>query len=135
MPSEAAVNTRVVSPKRLGGLIGVSLAALLTVVAVLRDRAGPDPPILGVEARDAESAKVRVLPFRQSGLIFHWADEAPSVYVRRVMWDALSEDERKALCRSIAVAKAREEVTVFDETLRIKLAICTANGDFRPLRE
>ena len=105
---------------------GLSITALVTIAVILRDRASPRPPASGREPPGVEKAKREVLPFRQSGLIFHWADDKPAVYVRQSQWQALSEEARAALGRSIAVAKKRRSVTVFDETLTRKLAVCSA---------
>jgi hypothetical protein len=100
----------------------------------LIDRSRPTLAARGFPLRDVEEARRKVLPFRQSGLVFHWADDSPAVYVRRAMWEELSEEAKRDLGQSMAVAKNRERVTVLDETLAVKLAVCTAKGGCTPVR-
>jgi hypothetical protein len=107
-------------------LAGASLCALATIAVVLNDRARPVPTPSGFAAEEIEAAERQVLPFRRSGLIFHWTDDTPTVYVNRSMWEALPQETRGELGRAMAVAKNREQITVVDETLTARLAICTA---------
>jgi hypothetical protein len=113
-------------------LVGVSVAVLATIVVILLDRAKPAPAPRGFTVREIENAKRKVLPFRQSGLVFHWADDSPTVYVMGSMWESLSDETKSDLGRSIAVAKNREKITVVDETLAVRLAICTARDGCAP---
>jgi hypothetical protein len=129
------VRTYGLSQRWLFALAGVSLSAALTIVAVLRDRERPARTAAEAASPDVEKARSEVLPFRQSGLIFHWADDAPSVYVRRAMRGALPRDARRDLCRSIAVAKNHQRVALFDESLVVRLGDCTASEGFQPLRD
>ncbi len=80
----------------------------------------------GFAAARVERANLEVLPFRRSGLIFHWADDAPAVYVRRSMWESLPEETKRDLARSMAIAKNHAQISLFDETLKVKLGICSA---------
>ena len=122
------MSPRDVPRRTLAIALGIGFGSLLTIVAVLRDRAKPARASPRFRVQELESTKLRVLPFRQSGLIFHWAEDSPAVYVRRAQWDALSDDARRQLGQSIAIAKGKGGITVFDETLKTRLAICTAKG-------
>jgi hypothetical protein len=119
----------------LAGSLGVGFVAVLTATLLWRERARPARAGPEKTNPEVEEAKRRVLPYRQSGLVYHWADDAPAVYVRRAQWDALSDDAKRRLGQAIAAAKRKPEVTVFDETLRRKLAVCKAKGGCAALTE
>jgi hypothetical protein len=112
--------------KTLAAVLGVTFAALVTILSFVLDRARPSHAAVSFTPRDVEQAQREVLPYRQSGLVFHWADDSPNVYVTRSMWEALSDDSRRKLGRSMAIAKNRREIAVFDESLVAKIAVCTA---------
>jgi hypothetical protein len=50
------------------------------------------------------------------------------------MWDALPSEVRGKLGKSMAVAKNRREITVFDESLSQRIAVCTATSGCIPVR-
>lgn len=109
------------------GAIAVLLAVLLTHE---RDES-PDRDE-GYPTEDIQAARQKVLPFRQSGLIFSWQDEGPNVLVTRSRWEALPEASRAELGQAMAVAKDVRAVRILDERAETLLAICTAAGRCRP---
>ena len=119
--------------KNLTTVLGVAFAAIVTVLGFVLDRARTRPTPVSFTPREVEQAQSEVLPYRQSGLVFHWADEAPKIYVIRSWWDALPDDSRRKLGRSMAIAKNRPEITVFDESLVAKIAVCTAASGCTPV--
>jgi hypothetical protein len=116
-------------------VLGAAFAVFVTILSFVFDRTRSERTAPAFTPREVEQAQREVLPYRQSGVVFHWADDSPNVYVTRSMWEALPEETRGKLGRAIAVAKNREEIDVIDETLAVKLAICTARrGCRRPER-
>jgi len=109
-------------------LVSALLVALVATAVILLDHGRPTQASHGYSAGEIEKANLKILPFRQSGLIFHWADDSPTVYVRRSMWEELPEEAKWDLGRTMAVAKNKEQITILDETLAAKLAVCTAKG-------
>jgi hypothetical protein len=122
------------APRLVLALAGITLAVLVTISAILLDRTRPIPARRGFSELEVEQANLEVLPFRQSGLVYHWADDAPAVYVRRSMWEGLPEETKRHLGRSMAIAKNRVQINLLDETLTAKLAICTAEDGCTPVR-
>ena len=86
-----------------------------------------------VPAREVDEAKVKILPFRQSGLIFSWEDSGPNVYVRRPLWEALPQESRRDLCREMIIAKNEKRILIRDERSASTFATCTATGSLRTI--
>ncbi len=80
----------------------------------------------GFPTQDVEAARLKILPYRQSGLIFSWQTEAATVLVTRSGWEALPEDARRDLGQAMAVAMDVRAVRILDERAESILAICTA---------
>jgi hypothetical protein len=114
--------------RRLAAVLGVIFAVFIVTMAFLLGRARTRHTAISFTPGEVEQAQREVLPYRQSGLVFHWADDSPTVYVTRSMWEGLPEETRRELGRAMAVAKRRDQVTILDETLSVKLAVCTARG-------
>jgi hypothetical protein len=114
--------------RRLAAVLGVIFAVFIVTMAFLLGRARTRHTAISFTPREVEQAQREVLPYRQSGLIFHWADDRPTVYVMRSWWEGLSLEARREMGRAMAVAKSREQITIYDETLKVRLAICTAKG-------
>ncbi len=115
-------------------VLAVAFAVFVTVLSFVLDRVYPRHAAVLFTPGEVDRAEREVLPFRQSGLVFHWSDDAPVVYVKRSMWDALPEESRRKLGKSMVVAKNRPEITVFDESLSRKVAVCTATSGCTPVR-
>jgi hypothetical protein len=114
-------------------VLGVIFAVFIVTMGFWLGRARTRHTAVSFTPREVEQAQREVLPYRQSGLIFHWADDSPTVYVTRSMWEGLPEETRQKLGRATAIAKRRDQVTILDETLSVKLAVCTARGRCRRL--
>jgi len=114
--------------KRRTAVLGSAFAVLATLLSFVLGHGRPSTAAMTFTHLEVEQAQHEVLPHRQSGLIYHWADDSPNVYVTRSMWEALSEDSRQELGRSMAIAKNRVEITIFDETLTTRIAVCAAQS-------
>lgn len=108
------------------GLVAVMLSLLLS-----RERESEPKRDEGFPPEDVEAARLKVLPYRQSGLIFSWQSEAAAVLVTRSGWEALPEDSRRDLGQAMAVAMDVRAVRILDEKAESLLAICTAAGRCR----
>jgi hypothetical protein len=90
----------------------------------------------GFPPDDIEAARLRVMPYRQSGLIFSWgAEQEPTVFVSRAMWEALPADEKRELGQALAVAKDARLIQIRDGKLDALIATCTAAGRCRRAAE
>jgi hypothetical protein len=116
-------------------VLGASFAVVVTIMILVLVRAPSSRAAAPFTLREVEQAQREILPFRRSGLIFHWADDSPTVYVTRSMWEALPENTRQELGRSIVAAKNRPKITVFDETLVTPMAVCTAKSGCASTRD
>ena len=111
-------------------VVPLSLVTVLGVfVAKERSNRFVGPTVFPPE--DIEEARRRVMPFRQSGLIYRWETEEPFVVVRRRMWDALSEATKRELGQAIAVAKDLKQIGIRDEVSEADFVVCTATGKCR----
>jgi hypothetical protein len=81
-----------------------ALGVITLTVLVVREHAKEARTANGFPPEDIESAKLVVLPYRESGLIFSWENEEPNVSVTRAMWERLPEDVQKDLGQAMAVA-------------------------------
>ena len=67
-------------------------AALLALVVITVLSAGEHADEARVAdefpPEDVDAAKIKVLPYRQSGLIFSWGNTEPTILVDAVRWDA-----------------------------------------------
>ena len=108
------------------GTIAVLLAALLT-----HEREAHPYRDEGFPSEDVEAARIKVLPYRRSGLITSWQAETAAVLVSRPRWEGLPEESRRDLGQAMAVAMDVRAVRVFDERAVSLLAICTAAGRCR----
>ena len=85
---------------------------------------------------DIEAARLRVMPYRQSGLIFSWrGEQEPTVFVSRAMWEALPAEEKRELGQALAVAKNARRIQIRDGKLDTLLATCTSAGRCRQPEE
>ena len=108
----------------------VALAFVIAILVGLERRSGPKPEE-GFPVADVEAARIKILPYRQSGLIFSWQSKGQSVLVTRSKWEALPEASRRELGQAMAVAMNVRVVRVLDERAESVLAICTAEGRCR----
>lgn len=109
----------------------MALFVLGLAILLAREHAKEPRSVNGFPPEDIEAARLKVLPYRQSGLIFSWADEDPSVFVTRAMWEALPEDAQRDLGQAIAVAKDVKMVRIRDGQSESVIATCTAAGRCR----
>jgi hypothetical protein len=100
-------------------------------VLVVREHAKEARTANGFPPEDIAAAKLVVLPYRESGLIFSWENEEPTVSVTRAMWERLPEDVQWDLGQAIAVAKNQKQVRIRDGRSGSMIAICTAAGRCR----
>ncbi len=77
---------------------------------------------------DIAAARRRIMPYRQSGLIFSWDDEGSAVFVTGSMWEALPKDTRRDLGQAMAVARDVKLVRILDQKSNSTIATCTAAG-------
>jgi hypothetical protein len=105
-------------------------AALLALVVITVLSAGEHADEARVAdefpPEDVEAAKIKVLPYRQSGLIFSWGNTGPTILVDAVRWDALARDTRQDLGQAMAIAKNARVVRLRDSKSGVLIATCTA---------
>jgi hypothetical protein len=112
--------------------VAAALVALV-VMTVLSAREHVDDARVADEfpPEDVEAAKTKVLPYRQSGLIFSWEDAGPTVLVDAVLWDALPREQKRELGQAMAIAKNVRVVRLRDGRTRSLIVTCTAAGRCR----
>ena len=77
---------------------------------------------------DIAAARLRIMPYRQSGLIFSWDDQGSTVFVTGSMWEALPKDTQRDLGQAMAVAKDVKLIRILDPMSNSTIATCTAAG-------
>ena len=112
-------------------LAAAAFAVATIAVLVAREHAKEPRTASGFPPEDIEAAKVKILPYRRSGLIFSWENEEPTVYVTSAMWNALPVDVQRDLGQAMAVAKDQKQVRIRDSRSSSVLATCTAAGRCR----
>jgi hypothetical protein len=114
----------------------VAPLAVLVIVVVVSEH-GKEPRTADTfPPDDIEAARLKVLPYRQSGLIFSWGGEQePTVFVSRAMWESLPAEEKRELGQALAVAKDARLIQIRDGKLDALIATCTAAGRCRQAAE
>ena len=112
--------------------VAAALLALV-VLTVLSAREHADEARVADEfpPEDVEAAKLKVLPYRQSGLIFSWGNTEPTILVNAVLWDSLPRDTQQDLGQAMAIAKNARVVRLRDGRTNALIATCTAAGRCR----
>lgn len=112
--------------------VAAALVALV-VMTILSTREHADEARVADEfpPEDVEAAKHKVLPYRQSGLIFSWGNAEPTILVDAVLWNALPREERQDLGQAMAIAKNARAVRLRDSRTNFLIATCTAAGRCR----
>ena len=118
----------------------MTLAIVITasglIMLVVRDHAKEPWTANAFPPEDIEAARLKVLPYRRSGLVFSWGGEQePTVFVSRAMWEALRTDEKRELGQALAVAKNARLIQICDGKLDTLIATCTAAGRCRRAAE
>ena len=80
---------------------------------------------------DVATARLKILPYRQSGLIFSWGIAEPTILVDAVLWDSLPRDTQQDLGQAMAIAKNVRVVRLCDSKTHVLVASCTAAGRCR----
>jgi hypothetical protein len=108
-----------------------ALGVITLTVLVAREHAKEARTANGFPPEDIEAAKLELLPYRESGLIFSWESDESTVSVTRALWAKLSEDVQRDLGQAMAVAKNQKQVRIRDGATGSMIAICTAAGRCR----
>ncbi len=85
----------------------------------------------GFPADDIAAAKLRIMPYRQSGLIFSWDDRGGTVFLDGSMWEALPKRTQRDLGQAMAVSRDARVVRLRDGRTHALIATCTAAGRCR----
>lgn len=112
--------------------VAAALVALV-IMTVLSSREHASDARMADEfpPEDVEAARIKVLPYRQSGLIFSWDDVGPTILVDAVLWGRLPPDTRQNLGQAMAIAKNARIVRLRDSRTNSLVAVCTAAGRCR----
>jgi hypothetical protein len=116
---------------RVWWILPAGAVAVLVAMLVVQGREETANRDAGFPSEDIDAARLRILPYRQSGLIFSWPTDGAIVFVKRSMWDGLPEDSRRDLGQAMAVAKDVRAVRIIDAESPAVLEICTAEGRCR----
>ena len=116
---------------RVWWILPAGALAVLVAMLVVQGRDETVNRDEGFPSEDVDAARQKILPYRQSGLIFSWSSEGPTVFVSRPLWEAMPEASRMELGQAMAVAKDVRAVRILDGKSRAMLAICTAAGRCR----
>jgi hypothetical protein len=109
--------------------VGAALIALVVMTVLSAHEHADEGRVADAfPPEDVEAAKIKVLPYRQSGLIFSWGNAGPTVYVDAVLWSCLSRDAKENVGQTMAVAKNARMVRILDGKTRALIATCTAAG-------
>lgn len=120
-----------VRPAAWAAVAAALFALVVMTVLSAREHAGDARVADAFPPEDVEAAKIRILPYRQSGLISSWGNAEPTILVDTVLWDALPRDTQQKLGQAMAIAKNSRVVRLRDRRTRVLIATCTAAGRCR----
>ena len=103
-------------------------AVFLIAFFLARDHTREPNTVDSFPRDDIAAARLRIMPYRQSGLIFSWEDEGSTVIVTGSMWEALPTDTQRELGQAMALAKDVKLVRILDRMSNAPIATCTAAG-------
>jgi len=117
----------VLPPLRWWWIVPV-LVVFLIAFLVAREHTREPETVDSFPRDDIAAARLRIMPYRQSGLIFAWDDEGGTVFVTVPMWQALPKETQRDLGQAMAVAKDVKLIRILDPTSNSTIATCTAAG-------
>jgi hypothetical protein len=118
-------------PAAWAAVAAALLALVVMTVLSAGERADEARVADAFPPEDVEAARIKVLPYRQSGLIFSWGNTEPTILVDTALWDALPRDRQRDLGQAMAIAKNARVVRLRDGRTKLLIAICTAAGHCR----
>jgi hypothetical protein len=108
------------------------LVVLLVAFLLAREYTREAQTVDSFPPGDIEAARLKVMPYRNSGLIFSWGrEQEATVFVSRSMWEALPAEEKRELGQALAVAKNARLIQIRDGELATLIATCTSAGRCR----
>ena len=104
------------------------LVVLLIAFLLARDHTREPKTADSFPRDDIAAARLRIMPYRRSGLISSWDDDGSTVLVTASMWEALPKDVQRDLGQAMALAKDVKLVRILDRRSNSPVATCTAAG-------